>query len=531
MRQMSDAYRRLADNNTRMYKLYLDVYKKNDSGYSSSAVTYTSDESILGLSLTVGQTSGNTFQLGKTYCPVLNFALKTGCDVSLGDKVQMRVSFGGQSLGVIATAYVDTVSYATSQVNYEAYGKMMQLNKYYVSDLSYPNTFSNMVSEICTQSGLSFDTFDWVIDAHLIDPPIFGTDDNGNPAYLSKRDMLGAIAGVNASNVILDPETENVKFVKYSDTGESISYENTISRTIIGDSFSVSRVDLINSGRANGNDPGVVPIYFPLQTEEGLTVCMSMASIELSGMSTIGMVIQIQGKGYYELGDIITYNDIDGKSYDFAVMGIKYSFVGGFFTESLYSFAPTSQENEYSGDVRYTSGVGALSKTVSSGAVNSATKLVSPDGNSWASVQDAGNITLFENNSDMPWGYITPNHTGISLGTTDGRYVTLLSNTIDIYCTGNRVFLSGLGDDGTINLSSGNVKLNVNGGAIVTITSGGINITGSNGISSMIVKGVYNDYGNAQGFQIKCGSYALEAKSNGLYYNGVKLATETTEKS
>lgn len=152
-----------------------------------------------------------------------------------------------------------------------------------------------------------------------------------------------------------------------------------------------------------------------------------------------------------------------------------------------------------------------------------AKKLTSPDGNSWASVQDAGNITLFENNSDTPWGYITPNHTGISLGTTDGRYVTLLSNTIDIYCTGNRVLLSGSGDDGTINLSSGNAKLNVNGGTIVTITPGGINITGSNGISSMIVKGVYNDYGNAQGFQIKCGSYVLEAKSDGLYYNGTKI--------
>ena len=152
-----------------------------------------------------------------------------------------------------------------------------------------------------------------------------------------------------------------------------------------------------------------------------------------------------------------------------------------------------------------------------------ATKLISPDGNSWASVQNAGNITLFENNSDTPWGYITPNHTGISLGTTDGRYVTLLSNTIEIYCNGNRVYLSGSGDGGTINLQSGNTKLNVNGGSIVTITQGGINITGSTGISPMIVKGVYNDYGSTQGFQIKCGSYVLEAKSDGLYYNGVKI--------
>lgn len=152
-----------------------------------------------------------------------------------------------------------------------------------------------------------------------------------------------------------------------------------------------------------------------------------------------------------------------------------------------------------------------------------AKKLISPDGNSWASVQNAGNITLFENNSDTPWGYITPNHTGISLGTTDGRHVTLLSNTIEIYCNGNLVYLSGSGDDGTINLQSGNAKLNVNGGSMVTITQGGINITGSTGISPMIVKGVYNDYGTTQGFLIKCGSYVLEAKSDGLYYNGVKI--------
>ena len=74
------------------------------------------------------------------------------------------------------------------------------------------------------------------------------------------------------------------------------------------------------------------------------------------------------------------------------------------------------------------------------GAKN-AEKLISPDGNSWASVQNAGNITLFENNSDTPWGFITPNHTGISLGTTDGRYVTLLSNTIEIYCNGDGAYL------------------------------------------------------------------------------------------
>lgn len=528
MRQVSDVYRRLADNNTRTYKLYLDVYKKNDSGYSSNAVTYTSDESILGLSLTIGQTSGNTFQLGKTYCPVLNFSLKTGCDISLGDKVQMRVSFSGQSLGIMVTAYVDTVSYATSQVNYEAYGKMMQLNKYYVSDLSYPNTFSNMVSEICTQSGLSFGTFDWVIDAHLIDPPIFGTDDNGNPAYLSKRDMLGAIAGVNASNVILDPETESVKFVKYSDTGESISYENTISRTVIGDSFSVSRVDLINSGRANGNDPGVVPIYFPLQTEEGLTVCMSMASIELSGMSTIGMVIQIQGKGYYELGDIITYNDIDGKSYDFAVMGIKYSFVGGFFTESLYSFAPTSQENEYSGDVRYTNGVGALSKTISSGAVNSATKLVSPDGKSWANVQDNGSIMLFKGGA--PWGYLMPLDGGFNLGNTGSAQIRMpgSEDTIDVSNGSSAVQIGGpyaREQDIWIYSNRNGTRFMADGGAILSAGPYGISLTGGSVFGTLVISR------SSDGFKINHNRCTLEAKSDGLYYNGVKLAVETTEES
>lgn len=362
MRDLSTVYKTSASSDTRSYSVILHVWKKSvdDNGNISfpanTEAVYTSSDSLISMSIVDGQTSGNSFQLGQTFCPIISFSTVPNLNIKTGDKVQVELVFTSSAKAILATGYVDEYSYDSIDyaVSYMAYGKMLQLDKDYNSALTYPATFSAVVNEICSQNGLTFDTFAWKCNAKLKAKPIFGNLDNGEPAYASAREMLGIIAGVNGCNVVIGAD-EKVKFVPYTDTKTGITYEDAFSRQVNNEKYIIKKAVLNDGGQTTGDEAGYVELYFPLETVEGKASCLEKLNSVITGLSVMGMTVQTQGKGYYEIGDVLSYTDFDGEKYTIGVMGIKYDFGGGYFTETLYSLAPSEMEEQYKGNVRYSS--------------------------------------------------------------------------------------------------------------------------------------------------------------------------------
>lgn len=371
MRDLSAVYKQSVSGDTRNYTIHLNVWKKtvDDNGNVSfpenTKSVYTSSDSLISLSIVDGQTSGNSFQLGQTFCPIISFTTVPNLNIKTGDKVQVDLVFTSFVKATLATGYIDEYSYDSIDyaVSYTAYGKMLQLDKDYNSALTYPATFSAIVNEICSQNGLTFDTFDWKCNAKLKAKPVFGNLDNGDPAYASAREMLGIIAGVNGCNVIVTAD-EKVKFVPYTDTKTGITYEDAFSRQVNNEKYIIKKAVLNDGGQTSGNEAGYVELYFPLETVEGKASCLEKLNSVITGLSVMGMTVQIQGRGYYEIGDMLSYTDFDGEKYTIGVMGIKYDFSGGYFTETLYSLAPSEMEEQYKGNVRYSSSSTTLKNPV-----------------------------------------------------------------------------------------------------------------------------------------------------------------------
>ena len=371
MRDLSAAYKTSASGDTRNYTINLHVWKKtvDDNGNVSfpadTEAVYTSSDSLISMSIVDGQTSGNSFQLGQTFCPIISFTTVPNLNIKTGDKVQVELVFTSTARAILATGYVDEYSYDSIDyaVSYTAYGKMLQLDKDYNSALTYPATFSAVVNEICSQNGLTFDTFAWKCNAKLKAKPVFGNLDNGEPAYASAREMLGIIAGVNGCNVVIGAD-EKVKFVPYTDTKTGITYEDAFSRQVNNEKYIIKKAVLNDGGQTTGDEAGYVELYFPLETVEGKASCLEKLNSVITGLSVMGMTVQTQGKGYYEIGDMLSYTDFDGEKYTIGIMGIKYDFSGGYFTETLYSLAPSEMEEQYKGNVRYSSASTTLKNPV-----------------------------------------------------------------------------------------------------------------------------------------------------------------------
>lgn len=371
MRNLSAAYKTSASGDTRNYTINLHVWKKSvdDNGNVSfpadTEAVYTSSDSLISMSIVDGQTSGNSFQLGQTFCPIISFSTVPNLNIKTGDKVQVELVFTSSARAILATGYIDEYSYDSIDyaVSYTAYGKMLQLDKDYNSALTYPATFSAVVNEICSQNGLTFDTFTWKCNAKLKAKPVFGNLDNGEPAYASAREMLGIIAGVNGCNVVIG-EGEKVKFVPYTDTKTGITYEDAFSRQVNNEKYIIKKAVLNDGGQTTGDEAGYVELYFPLETVEGKASCLEKLNSVITGLSVMDMTVQTQGKGYYEIGDMLSYTDFDGEKYTIGVMGIKYDFSGGYFTETLYSLAPSEMEEQHKGNVRYSSASTTLKNPV-----------------------------------------------------------------------------------------------------------------------------------------------------------------------
>ncbi|MBQ7793000.1 MAG: hypothetical protein IJ366_00615, partial [Clostridia bacterium] len=299
MRAISENLLNKIQSNTRAYDIMLTVYHRYidaDKNISFDTSTdYSSNAELLGVSSLHGATTGY-LQLGKTFVSEIDFSLTKNAVCRVGDKVKLWLDFGEGDTITLATAYVDTVSHDQWQSNFTAYDKMMQLNKAYISELTYPASASAVVDEICEQTGLELEPFVFECNPTLKVAPVSpNTDYNGNSVYYSYREILGYIALANASNVVIDEETEKLKFVKYTDSGSVFDYNKTIRRTINNENYVINAIKVSDTGYSEGNAKGEFEVFFPLQITQPKEYIYSYLTTFFVGLSYIGMTAQKQG--------------------------------------------------------------------------------------------------------------------------------------------------------------------------------------------------------------------------------------------
>ena len=111
MRDLSAVYKQSVSGDARNYTIHLNVWKKtvDDNGNVSfpenTKSVYTSSDSLISMSIIDGQTSGNSFQLGQTFCPIISFTTVPNLNIKTGDKVQVDLVFTSFVKATLATGY------------------------------------------------------------------------------------------------------------------------------------------------------------------------------------------------------------------------------------------------------------------------------------------------------------------------------------------------------------------------------------------------------------------------------------------
>lgn len=352
----------------REYSLKVTIYPKYIDSEGKIAfgdgVEYASYDSLFSLKITKGKTYGG-IQLGQAFCPSCTFSLRQNNAAKTGDKVKVTIHPKNYSGSLtLATVYVDQAEHTMHESTYTAYGKMLQLDKPYVSALSFPAKFSQVVEEIAEMANVTNGIIDMNCDFTFPKLPIKGNNDDGSAQYYTMREIVGYIAALNAANAVIDDDDEKLTFVKFRSTNTEISYSDCFSRTVSNEAYVISKINVDSSGTTTGEADGSLNVYFPLELEEPKETWGDYATSELVGTSIMGARLEWASGGFYELGDVLAYDDFDGNRYDFAVMGIQYDFSSGFFVETLFSLAPSEMEAAYAGNIIHTATQNNISNPV-----------------------------------------------------------------------------------------------------------------------------------------------------------------------
>lgn len=507
----------------RVYSLRVDVGRLSNGSYTDVA-SYTGGVGVLALKIVRGQTTGG-FSLGGTVCASLNGTFANSVNIKVKDRLQVYVRFGS---GTNVTAwrglgwfYVDSVKRGVYSQSVVAYDAMLRLEKNYKSKLTYPAKTSDVLAEISSQANINLSAgLTLINDAVIEDAPLKDKSQDGEQRYYTRREMLGYIGATNAGSGYIDVDFK-INLSTPTEVSQGIAANSVISQSIDDTDFSIANIVWNKSGVSYSlNDEfteNTVELVNPLgYTSEELI--LHNLETKLVGLTYSSVKLKKQGTGIYQLGDLVDYTALDGTVYKMLVMGIVYDFSNGFFSETLYSLAKSASQQEYAGSQT----LGTVTTTMGS------EKLNSPDGNSYAVMRDTGELMIFKGgapvmyllNSEGMVGFQEAGsrylhfdeHGGISLnngkgGTCHANIGTSESQAIRIETDG----VDGAFSRGIFALDYGSALYVSPSRILLGDNAGGLSIGATSG-----------------GFKISRGSYTLEAKPDGLYFNGQRVALEDT---
>lgn len=355
MQPVTENFKSVVNAAVRNLEVVVKLIGKNETDYTNARI-YSSKDMLLSLKIVDGQTTGG-FGLGGTICPSLTAELHKTAVVAVGDKVKVEliVYNGGGNLTMASEFTVDNMRRkGDGTLLVVALGSMVKLSKNYVSELTYPTTQLAVLEEIAEQTGYELHP---LITTELINNPVIqtapvkGKAEDGSTLYYTRREMLGYAAAINGGAAFID-QYGRIALARHNDTGEAFTHERVLQETI-SDPFEISAVKWNSSGLsyALGDDynENTVEFYNPLNYSARELIAHNLET-DLIGFGYDGAIIKKQGCGYFEVGDIVRYTDIGGTVHKLLILGIVYEFVGGYFSETLYSLTNTAMQREYAGN-------------------------------------------------------------------------------------------------------------------------------------------------------------------------------------
>lgn len=485
MYELPESYISAATAKGRKIALRVDLGEVRNGSYVDKA-SYKGGKGVIALKIVRGQTTGG-FSLGGTVCATLTATFSSDVEINVKDRIQVYVGFGEpdsvQKWQGLGWFYVDTVKKGMYNKSVTACDAMLRFAKNYKSKLTYPVKVSDVLNEISEQTHINLSAgLEFFNDVQIEKIPEKGEDKDGNKQYYTRREILGYLAGINGGSAYIDVDFK-INFAAPKETGYAISWKNTTSQSVDDTDFSVSHIVWNRSGitYSLGDDfeENTVEFTDPLAYTSSELILYGLET-NLIGLSYNSITIKKQGTGMFQLGDLVDYEAVDGTIYKMLVMGIVYDFSGGFFSETLYSLAKSSSQQEFAGNkvidqtehIKETAGSGTGG--VGKAAENDPTSEYFNDyeGNcvtgSYNHVEGKGNSCAGVTTHVEGQGNSVPSSGG-------GLHVEGIDNTVSGY---GGVHVQG----------SGNMAKNCNAGAFV----GGCNNTATNWVEASIIHGSRN---------------------------------------
>lgn len=511
----------------RVYSLRVDVGRLSGGSYTDVA-SYTGGVGVLALKIVRGQTTGG-FSLGGTVCASLNGTFANDVDIKVKDRLQVYVRFGsGTNVTTwrgLGWFYVDFVKRGMYNQSVVAYDAMLRLEKNYKSKLTYPAKTSDVLAEISSQTGINLSAgLTLINDAVIEDAPLKDKSQDGEQRYYTRREMLGYIGATNAGSGYIDVDFK-INLSIPTEVSQGVTASSVISQSIDDTDFSIAGIVWNKSGVSYSlNDEfteNTVELVNPLgYTSEELI--LHNLETKLVGLTYSSVKLKKQGTGIYQLGDLVDYTALDGTVYKMLIMGIVYDFSNGFFSETLYSLAKSASQQEYAG-----SQVTNQKDYTSSGAVTGGTaeKLVSPTQTSYAAVQDEQGLCMFQNGA--LWAFLQRASNGFMLSGTDASHLTISSDypkqLVELSSGRNMIILNNHDEKGIMIEVDNTTRLWVYQGGKFYLRPSGLSFVNSKNITHRFeatnegwaIYSTTDDIGRK-----------LEAKADGLYYNGKKVLLE-----
>lgn len=385
----------LCEKNCRQYRVYADIYPKNDSGgYDGSPyVTYTATRgsadagaisfetaAIVSVKIVRGITSG-AFSYGGAFGGQLTLVTTADTKIPADDtKIVISVSFvseEGAETGkaILGTFFSETVASGQFTKTIKAVDGISKLTKYYVPNPEeFPMTAMELFKKAAVAAGVdpALSETDFKLNnPNITEAPFKKKEDleereNSDQAedeYYTYREIAGMIASINAGNAFvsalnhLNISTPDTNLKREIPIKSVISYTdnevvNQFTTTFWAQTYEGEGTPPEIDPLSENYNPSVMVVDFPLKTDSDYAAMQANIDSRIGGISYNGIVIKKQGTGRQEIGDLLAFNDTyrNKKFNNVLVMGIVYDIsANNGFTETLYSLSQSEAKQQAKG--------------------------------------------------------------------------------------------------------------------------------------------------------------------------------------
>lgn len=501
MREVTSDYLAQVQGSGRQFGFYVKVY-----GAAAEPATLWLGDII---SIDILRSISDKLQIGACLSDKLTLQTRaTTLFGGKGKKIEVFYRCTAPVLGwsKLGTFYVDEAVTKEGVTAVTAYDMMGRLDKKIswvdtskATAPTFPCKMQAMLKYICDRCGF---TTDFVCENITVEKA---------PDGYTARELISYIAASHGANARFSP-SEVLKIIGYTQAEKAVQHGRCYSLDI-GEEYTVNgllfdkggntKVYIDGTSKEYDEDAdGVVEVYDPFAT----VAISEYVWNKLGGLSYTAVSLEMPAENILEPGDVFTVQGADGTEKTAIVMEqqLTVSCTGG-FTEKISCDAESKKQTRNSEN---------RAEATEKEAKNSE-KLKSPDGNSYATVVNNGGLFLFK--GETPWGFLVPLNGGFNVGNTGSAQIKLPGDgTISVENGTNHIQV-GLDHEIELSNSSG-AHFRLDNGAMVDITPDSIQLTGGGDITGTLFVGRTSD-----GFAIKHNSCNLEAKSDGLYYNGTKI--------